>query len=115
MKFTWRGETFETVDQSDLTWVEMEQLEEATGFTSSEIQEDPKVSGRARVVAALCWMSVRRQNESVTFADFFGSKISEFQPQVEGEEETVPPPPVDPADPLDGTAGNTSEDSGTST
>ena len=114
MKFLWRGVAYEAVDQSDLTWIEMEKLEEATGYTTSEIQEDAKIGGKARVVAAQCWLSVQRNDPEITFADFFGSKLSEFEPQ-QDDEEQVPPPVVD--DPLDsaGTAGSGSEGSGTST
>ncbi len=115
MKFLWRGETFEMVDQADLSWSEAEQLEEATGYTSSELEEDKRLGGKARVVAAMCWLSVRRQNEAVAFADFFGSKLSEFEPQRDEEEKTVPPPVAD--DPLDsaGTDASGSDNSGTST
>jgi len=114
VKFIWRDRMYETVEQSDLSWQDMELLEEATGFTSSELG-DEKVAGKARVIAALSWMSVRALDDSVTFAEFFGSKIGEWEPQAEGEQEqTVPPPPVDPDDPLDGSAGSTSGTSGTS-
>lgn len=115
MKFLWRDRMYEAVEQSDLKWEDMELLEEATGYTSAELG-DEKIAGKARVIAALSWMSVRAQDDSVTFADFFGSKLGEWEPQAEGEQEkTVPPPPVDPGDPLGESAGSTSEGSGTST
>ena len=115
MKFTWCGETFEAVEQTDLTWMEMEALEEATGYTSSEIEEDKRIAGKARVAAALFWLSVRRQNDKVEFPEFFGSKIGQFEIQNEGEEETAPPPPAADADPLDDAAGSGSSTSGDST
>jgi hypothetical protein len=115
VKFLWRGEAYEAVEQSDLTWIEMEKLEEVTGYTSTELG-DGKIAGKARVIAATCWMSVQRQDESVTFAEFFGSKLGQFEPQAEGEEEPVAPAPVA-DDPLGsaGTAGSGSAISGTNT
>lgn len=112
-KFRWRDRRFERLEQSGLSWGQMEKLEEVTGVTTAEL-EDPKVAGRARVMAALCWLSVNDQDSEVTFAEFFNSKLGEFEME-EGEEETVPLPPV--ADPLDsaGTDGSGSGSSGTST
>lgn len=115
MKFVWRGETFEMVEQSELSWAEAEELEEATGYTSSELEEDKRLGGKARVIAAMCWLSVKKQNEQITWAEYFGSKLGDFEAQREDEEETVPPAPVDPDDPLDGSAGSISGTSGTST
>ena len=114
MKFLWRGVMYEAPEQKDLSWLEMEQLEEATGYTSTELG-DAKVSGKARVIAALCWTAVHKQDEAVSFAEFFGSKLGEWEPQDDGEEETVPPPPAD--DPLGsaGTAGSGSDNSDTNT
>ena len=107
MKFIWRGETFEMVEQSDLSWQDMELLEETTGYTSTELG-DQKIMGRARVIAALSWLSVRAQDDSVTFADFFGSKISEWEPQDDGEEKQAPPPPALANDPLGGSPAGSS-------
>jgi hypothetical protein len=115
VKFVWRGETFEAIDQEDLSWSEAEDLEEATGYTSTEIGEDKRISGKARVVAAQFWLAVRRQNDKVEFGEFLGSKLGEFQPQTEDQEETAAPPPAVEGDPLDEAAGSGSETSGGST
>ena len=105
MKFTWKDVTFEGVDQSDFTWMEMEELEVAAGVTSGEIEADPKIAGRARVAAAFLWLSLRREKDDVTWPEFFASKVSQLEPQEEPETPDVQPPPDDPADPTESTAG----------
>lgn len=117
-KFEWRGETYELIEQDKLTWVEMDLFEEKTGITTGELAEDPKMQGRARVTGAFCWLSVKRQNPTVTWDEFRGSSMAEIVFGEEKGEEPLPAlAPSDPDDPLDGTGtgGSGSEISAGST
>lgn len=103
-KFEWRGEIYELIDQDKLTWVEMDLFEEKTGITTGELAEDSKMQGRARVTAAFCWLSVKRQNPPITWDDFLGSAVGELViQQEEGGEQLPALAPSDPDDPLPGT------------
>lgn len=115
MKFTWKGETYETVDQTKMNWIEVSLLEEKTGVTSEELSADRRLAGRALVTAAVCWISIKRQNPTVKWEDFALSPVEELHME-EDEPAGEEAPTVRPADdPLDRTDGSTSTRSDTST
>jgi len=118
-KFEWRGEMYEFIGQDKLNWVEMDLFEEKTGVTTGELSEDSRMQGRARVTAAFCWLSLKRQNPTVTWDEFMGSAVGDLviHQDEEGDGQLPALAPSDPDDPLAGTGtdGSGSETSGGST
>jgi len=65
--FTYEGVTYPLVDER-LTFAEACAIEKVTGIAFGEIEGDPKVRKRASVVLAMVWVSAKRVNPTLTWA-----------------------------------------------
>ena len=102
-RVTWRGKSYEVVDDDRLSWAEVDRLENAAGATLSEMR-DPAVRSGMRATAAFFWVSIMREDPSVTWGEFFGSPMKELvfeageqQAGAAAEPEPAAPEPVTPA------------------
>lgn len=68
-------------DLDQLTWIELEELEDALGQTVASLitvdDEGNALPPPIKVIAAFTWMIARRGNPSLTFAEFRAGKVDD--------------------------------------
>lgn len=106
MKFTFDGATYDYLEVTRLSWMDWDTLENLTGYTSTEMQADPKVRGKALVSAARFWMSIHKGGGKVTWEDY-AKTLDGDTVLIPDEREPVTPPGA--ADPLDDSSSEVSD------
>lgn len=127
MKFTSNDVTYELLDESRLTWAEADAIERVTGMSFSTIQASSRQCGCAHgardhqhpeaentdctvcscegfvpstptlATVAMLWVSMKRQDPTLKFADVQALEVGSFgfvpddEPEVEGEREDPDP------------------------
>jgi len=96
-QFIVKGETFDMVDAAKLTFAEADAIERVTGHTFQQIQADESISGSARVIQALLWVSMKRKQPELTFANLGDLSMGDID-WPEPEEAEVAADPTDAED-----------------
>jgi hypothetical protein len=81
-RFVFKGATYDLVETDDLTFQEVTDMEEETGFNLAA----GKVS-----VAGLVWISVRRKWPKTTWADVAEEKLLQIEWLADDEDDVLPP------------------------
>lgn len=86
-EFIVQGETYQMIDPSKVTFAEADAIERTTGHTFQQIQGDDAVSGSARVIQALLWVSMKRAKPELKFSDLNDLAFGDIEwPEVEESE-----------------------------
>lgn len=95
-EFTVKGEVFEMVDASRLTFGEAAAVERVTGHTLQQIQNDDSLSGSVVVVQALLWVSMKRKQHDLQFKDLNDLSMGDIEwPEADESEAEVEADPTD--------------------
>jgi hypothetical protein len=86
------GYEFDLLDQDSLLWVEADAVERVTGVTMGQLGSE--VSGKASVVLAFFWVSVKRQLPQTTFAALQQLPMGAFRILADDELDEVEPDPT---------------------
>lgn len=105
--FRFGEKQYSMLDESKLTFAEARAVEKVSGRSFSELA-DPAVSGSMGVMQALLWVSMKRAEPTLKFADLDDMPIADFEWD-DDEEAGDPGESPDPTDP-DGAEPSNSSD-----
>jgi hypothetical protein len=93
MKFTISatGVTYELV-QSKVTFAEARAIERVTGHTFTEITNNPELRDSTDVIQAMIWISMKRDEPTLTFSDLDDIEIDGIEWSSEDDDVATPDP-----------------------